>query len=331
MLAILLKILIVLGIVLLILLGLLVLAIVVVFFFPVSYRIFGQRNAAAGSLEAWAKFRWLFGLFKADYRYPDPGKVIVKLLGITIFDSGRPPEDKPSPAGKKEQDVSPSGHKSASARITDAARQQNDTAQECGTPQKDGGEHDSEASPSESPDSSADTGSPRISVADGSDGHSGSDMQKTWLESLLQRFRDSFEKIKYTILKICGKIKDIFEHFDYYRDLFQEEETRLLFGDYRQRLGKVLKSIRPRKINADIRFGTGSPDTTGYALGIYGMFSAFLGNHINVTPDFEEAVLEGRIFLSGRITIFVVLMNGGKLLLDRRLRSFIKRLKREDT
>lgn len=309
MLTILLKILSTLGIILLCLLGLLALLAVLVLFFPVSYRLYGRRDAKTSDVEAWVRIRWLFGLFKADWRYPEPGRMTAKLFGFTIYDAGKKAVPHSQETDRKPKQKKPSSHKASAGGETTKHRPTEDAggfSKECA----------SDSGQTDAPDASQ-------SIP--------ADNCQTWAERILSRIAGFFEKIKYTILKICGRIKDIFENFEYYRNLLQDEEIRLLLGHARQRLGKVIKSVRPRKIKADIHFGTGSPDTTGYALGVYGMLSSFLGNTINVTPDFEEAVLEGEIYLAGRITIFVLLMNGSKLLFDRRLRLFIKRLKREDT
>ena len=74
-------------------------------------------------------------------------------------------------------------------------------------------------------------------------------------------------------------------------------------------------------------FGTGSPDTTGYAYGVYGMLSPSLGNRLMVTPDFTRAVLEGDLDIAGRITVFTIIWNGMKVLLDKKLRRFVQKMK----
>lgn len=135
------------------------------------------------------------------------------------------------------------------------------------------------------------------------------------------------EKIKYTFSKICDKIKHILEEYEFYRDLFEDEESKALFSYACRRIGKVFRHIRPRKLKADIVFGTGSPDTTGYAYGIYGMFSPKLGEDIYITPNFEEQVLKGRVHAAGHITIFTVLVNAIAVLLDKRLWIFVERVK----
>ena len=135
------------------------------------------------------------------------------------------------------------------------------------------------------------------------------------------------KKIKYTICSIYDKIKNIWENISYYVELLREEETRQLFSHVVFRLGKILKSIRPRRIRGQLLFGTGSPDTTGYAYGVYGMLSPFLGCRLLVTPDFTRAVLEGDIAVAGHITVFTILWNGLKVLLDKKFRRFVQKMK----
>ena len=85
MLTILFKILSILGIVLLILLGIALVVIALVLFFPIFYKAEGKKN----SEELWLTVRakWLFGLLRCSYDYPDPGKLQVKLLFSTLYDS----------------------------------------------------------------------------------------------------------------------------------------------------------------------------------------------------------------------------------------------------
>lgn len=141
---------------------------------------------------------------------------------------------------------------------------------------------------------------------------------------------EKFQKIKYTICGIYDKIKEIWKNISYYSALLQEENTKQLYGYACQRLTKILKNIRPRRIRADILFGTGSPDTTGYVFGLYCMFYPALGAGCVVTPDFERAVLEGRLEISGHITLFVLGVNLARLMLDKRLRLFISKLKNKE-
>ena len=139
------------------------------------------------------------------------------------------------------------------------------------------------------------------------------------------KISQKFRKIKYTIHGIYDKIKEIWNNISYYLELLQEEETRQLFSHVRLRTGKIMKSMRPGHIRADILFGTGAPDTTGYLYGAYCMLPPMLRADICVTPDFEEAVLRAEFDISGHIAIWVLAVNAGRIALDKRLWRLIKK------
>lgn len=300
MLAILLKILSILGLILLVLLCFLLLAALLVLFFPATYRIFGKRNAR--EMYAWVKVNWLFGLLRIRYAYPEPGNMSARLLWFTIFDSDEtrkaqepaaaermPPNTDKTPVKVKETNT---GTESESEKI-----QQKESV-------------------SNSPEPDTAQTPPQEEIVDNS--------VFAWIKHFILA---KYEKIRYTFQSIYDKIKDIWENVSYYKALLQEEDTKLLFAHANKRVRNVLKSIRPRKVKVDILFGTGSPDTTGYAYGIYCMLFPQPGKDILVTPDFTQAILEGELYAAGRITVFHLLRNGLLLLLDRRLKLFVNKLK----
>lgn len=132
--------------------------------------------------------------------------------------------------------------------------------------------------------------------------------------------RGFFNKIRYTVGKICDKIKHILNNITFYKDLWNDPETRGLLRHAGNRIGHILKSLRPRKLELTARIGTGSPDTTGYLYGIYGMILPQLGKDICITPDFEQAILEGNFKTSGHFTLACVLFHTICLLMDKRLK-----------
>lgn len=141
------------------------------------------------------------------------------------------------------------------------------------------------------------------------------------------RVSEKIEKIKFTICSTYDKIKKIWENITYYVFLLQEEETHLLFSHVMKRVRRILGNIRPRKLRVNILFGTGAPDTTGYAFGVYGMFSPVLGPGVIVTPDFERAVLEGDFYATGTITSVVLVWHFLKVIIDKKFWRFIDKLK----
>lgn len=329
--AIVLQILSILGILLLIALCVLILVLVLLLFWPVTYRLEGQKSEA----ETTWKFRalWLFGLARAGYRYPDPGRLTVKLLWFTLYDSGAEAADTESSSDTQNTAAKNTGTKNAettrSETINSAKHKQTEDAdlreearstETCTKEQQNAAQQNTMQQDKESKDSSAEEPGPGKKQTT-------EDAAKKSRITFKERLFAKIEKIKYTIRKIYDKIRHILGEVDYYKELLQDEDTRALLTHARKRIGRVLHHIRPRTLKADILFGTGSPDTTGYAYGIYGMFSPQLGKDICITPDFTQQVLTGRIYAAGHVTVFTLLIHVMALLSDKRLRILIRRLK----
>lgn len=297
MLTILFKILSILGIVLLILLGIALVVIALILFFPVFYKAAGKRN----SEELWLTIRakWLFGLLRCSYDYPDPGKLQVKLLFSTLYDSS---VEKP----QKDNDTSEDASAEETAKATTAVEETTPAAeqQETGQTQETGSARATDDGCSDSSSLSAE-----IPVAEDT-------TNKT-----ADRFHRFFEKIRCTIRKICDKIKNILQNIAFYKELWQDPDTQGLLQHAGKRIGHILKKLRPRKLTINAVVGTGSPDTTGYLYGIYGMLLPRLGKGILITPDFEQAVLEGDFKASGHFTLACILFHSVRLILDKRLRK----------
>ncbi len=309
------------GRILLGLLALVFLLLLLVLFFPVTYRLRGERSG--DKLTVSAKADWLFGVFRVRYAYPEPGSVTVKLLWKKLLDtsaaSGKGKDaDQEKKGSDKEQKAGGDSEAEAvpeNGGSTEAAGTETGTT---GGAAASGVETDgskTEASVTET------GGSGDAANAASEAGGEGEDTVPA------DGFPGKISKIKYTILKIYGKIKDIWEHLSYYAGVLREDNTVALWKHVRQRLGKILRAIRPRRINGSLVFGTGAPDTTGYLFGVYGMLSPLLHYGVCVTPDFTQQILEGNIDISGRITLWTLTWNGLKLFLDKKLRLFIQKMK----
>lgn len=68
------------------------------------------------------------------------------------------------------------------------------------------------------------------------------------------------------------------------------------------------RKLKPKVLRGRVIFGTGDPCTTGQILGVAALFYAFYGNGIQIVPDFEEARLEGTLFVKGRISLITIVV-----------------------
>jgi hypothetical protein len=96
----------------------------------------------------------------------------------------------------------------------------------------------------------------------------------------------------------------------------------------------MAKKILPRKLRADIHFGFDDPAMTGQVLAIASMFYALYYECVDLEPDFENEVLEGTIYMKGKIRLlyFVsfVLKTGVDVWFNKEIKTFImSKLRRE--
>lgn len=281
------------GIVLLCILGLLLLLVLLVLFVPIRYRAKGIKEGEL--IRAEAKATYLLHLISVKFTYEKEMQLVARIFGIKVYDFAK---------------------KRAQEAASDAQRAK-ETAE---------GEKAAQAKPTPEP-----TAEPKTdSIQDATEDSADKPAKESFFAKIKSKILGIIEKIKYTITSICDKIKNINETVSYYKHVFEDKENKALLKRVWERLCKVLKSIRPRKLKAELLVGTGAPDTTGYLCALYGMLSPTLGKHVEFTADFEEKVLEGRFFAKGRITIFTILVQALKVFFDKQLQIFIRQLKRED-
>ena len=90
----------------------------------------------------------------------------------------------------------------------------------------------------------------------------------------------------------------------------------------------ILKTILPKKINADIHYGTGDPALTAEIMAGLGVLQGLGIKGIKLTPDFDRTVIAGNIHVKGRITIFRIVLSLLICYFNKDIRKIIKRFKK---
>ena len=292
-----LKILSILGIILLILLGIALAALLLVLFMPVVYR--GSGSAHAGEYRGCFRFRWLFGLLRGEFAYPEDGVLWVKVLWLTVYDSGGKSPD--AGADEDTAQASEPAIDTETAKNADIEKASQDVVKTEEAP----------IAPQDEAESAEASQSASKSPQDRTEGKERKPGRKT-LEGL------------------SAKLSALKEKLQPYLAIVRDEDNQAVVRHVLGRLGKVLKSIRPRTLRLEATIGLGEPDTTGYVYGACWAVKPFLGRkcRIAITPDFERQILEGEIFLRGHIMGAVLLHHVIRVILDRRLWQLVDRLKK---
>jgi len=92
---------------------------------------------------------------------------------------------------------------------------------------------------------------------------------------------------------------------------------------------KVLKHIVPQEFRVRLSYGFDNPANTGILCGFVALFSTYYsGYDICLDPIFDQEILEGELFLKGRLFCFVITYYVLQLVLSKTFRKTIKEAKK---
>ena len=141
-------------------------------------------------------------------------------------------------------------------------------------------------------------------------------LKATW--RFLSSIPKKLKKLKYTFHQFYVKIKRM-------KRFATDDRTRAAFGLAWRQLRVLLGKLLPKKVRGDLHFGTDDPALTGEILGGISIFYPLFMDNVKVVPDFQESVLEGELYLKGRIRLITIVRIAWKLYRDKNVR-FVYRM-----
>ncbi len=352
----------ILGIVLLSIIGIILLITLIVLIMPIRYRL----NASYyQSINIEAKVYWILRLFGIDIKYvSDDLSIKLRILFFTIYDNKR--EKKPKKENKVKKIKDNKSEKSYKATKEDIKIKQieeksdtkdstfNSNISESQEEKVNSNEKKEIYSEMTVNDITRDEISENealiheipINKVEKENPVNETDLSAPMINSKTKKQRKNiFVKIKDFFVNIINKIKNIFNriintfkniknNIDLLKqklnsviEFIKDEDNKTAMKKIYLSIKKILKHILPQKIKINSRFGTNDPATTGQILGVISLLIPFFKNSIHVIPDFENQVLEGNLFVKGRIRLISLVIIGVKLLLNKQIIKFIKKIR----
>lgn len=147
---------------------------------------------------------------------------------------------------------------------------------------------------------------------------------------LKKRIYSLTDKVKSIIKKTKRKIRAVIRSKDKLKkkiddikmiinDEANKEMARLLYSQ----LKALFKEIMPVKYKINIHYGCDDPYRTGQLLMYISVFYGLSGINMNITPDFNEKILEGDIYIKGRVRIYKLLMIVFRVYRNKRFRELV--------
>lgn len=122
-------------------------------------------------------------------------------------------------------------------------------------------------------------------------------------KKIVNLVKKCYNKCKNLITKI-GKIVNKMETIG---DILEDEDIIDAVKRIKRYGVNGIKLLLPQKLNAQITFGFEDPYYTGKALGLIAALIPIYGDHIDITPDFENKILKGHLKIKGRIRRYKIL------------------------
>lgn len=300
------------GIILAVILGLVLLVICIVLFVPICYRADLHGSGSARELTAHAKVSWMFGLIKAVFVLEnDKTDLSVRIAWKKLGDS-EPVEDKAEDRAEEKPKPEKKAVMQGNQTIQKEEKQDDTTNRITDKAVED------ESEKTEKTEQSAKT-------------HRESAEKKQRKKKDRKEDSDSAskieqitEKIKCTYHKFCDKINEITEKKDKISDFLTDETHKKAFLKLKNEAFHLLKKLKPKKIQGEITFGFEDPSLTGRLLAWISMIYPWIGEHTDITPDFEHRTLSGDLSIRGRLYVITPVVTAIRLILSKAVRRSFK-------
>ncbi len=335
------------GIVLLSLLGILILLVLMVLFVPVRYNISADYHSR---LTAKVKISWLLNVLRLKVLYDNDLSVKAYALFFKIFDnnSDKAKKQKDRESDKYIDDMygADGGQETAGQYAgsrqneTSCAGNSQDTAVqvealETGKAARSASKEKLEEIPKEADTKPHKKSESNSQHNDDDDKHNKQSVSQLYKKKgLISRLKAVFNSVKGRIISIKNKLKKFIkaiadkkrsakQKINDLKAIINDEENKELVRLIKKELKELIKEITPVKYDVNVRYGCEEPYMTGRILGVLAVIYGVTGVQFNITPEFEQKVLEGDIYMKGRVRIYRLLLIALRIYKNNRFRQLV--------
>lgn len=340
MLAVILWILKIIGVLLLVILGLVLAFLLVVLLVPIRYRAEGSWY---GELKASASVNWLLHIISLRAVYGERREIILRIFGFRIGGERKIKRKKRAKKEAANADSREEGLQEREEKIQDHSRQdREEKAQDLNKQEREAAEP-----------SKGSAGTLKDSTKPEVPQKPAAGMEKTRkgqfsagkicdkLKAAMQRisraaaaFKNKLlgipklaERAKKALKRARRKLTELGKKKERLIAFLRDEENQRTFKLLKRQIFALLKHVLPQQGKGEAAvFGILMiPYTTGQVLMYLAPFYGLYARKLELIPVFEEPVLDGELYLKGKVRIGTVLVLAARMMLDRNFRSLLKK------
>ena len=304
--AVLLTILKIIGIVLLVILGIILFLLAVLLFVPVRYSVKGTVD---NNITAEGKISWLCSIFRYDFSFQEQD-----LNGEVRIFGFRPKKKERVSEEELEEETVPEvkdGVEEVVSDLVSSAGEEDKSEKNPIKPEQDQ-EVDSHKGNQNRKSSDKNSRPPRKNI-----------FMRMW-----DKIKSFLKNIKKFFMSIRKKLTGFKEFVVKVKEIVTDTKNQYAVRRLWEELLYLLKHFGFRKIHTELTFALADPALTGQVLGVLCMMPFLYQYDFHIFPDFESEsfYIRGSYDVKGRIQLIFLLVTAIRLLADKEIRSFLKKL-----
>ena len=269
-------------------LAFLLLTILAVLFVPVRYRINGEYNNSSQYVAG--KVSWLlhFISFTGGYSKENKAFYTLRICGIRINLSKKKQSDK-----------------------SDEKQEKNIFDSETSVQEKDAEEYNSKSDMADDE---------KTGYVKSDEAKEEADQKETFKEKEKVPFSQRLKKVKESLTELINNTKETKEKIS---KKLNNPDYKELAGFLWNQFKKLIGIIKPKKGSLYVHFGFDDVETTGKAAMYLAVLYGLMGLDIQIYPDFDNKVMEGKVKLIGSIRLWGVVVIAIRCFLNKDFRKYI--------
>ena len=145
---------------------------------------------------------------------------------------------------------------------------------------------------------------------------------------VLTKFFEFLFNIKEKLNEAYNTVVNIVKDIDYYINALKDERNKKVISLCLSQASSIINNIKPKIFNVNLTIGIDEPYTMGQILSIYGILFPIIHDKITINPVYDKEVIEGDLYIKGRISVFVLIRAAIKIYFNRDYKRMIKIFKK---
>ena len=145
---------------------------------------------------------------------------------------------------------------------------------------------------------------------------------------VLTKFFEFLFNIKEKLNEAYNTVVNIVKDIDYYINALKDERNKKVISLCLSQASSIINNIKPKIFNGNLTIGIDEPYTMGQILSIYCILFPIIHDKITINPVYDKEVIEGDLYIKGRISVFVLIRAAIKIYFNRDYKRMIKIFKK---